>query len=684
MKFLERVIADGKKSQSRIDFSSEALSDLASFYIYSEYKASNVFNYFKNLVDGDDQKLFRLLEKVAFTYKDTGDIQSMRLVFNTLIQLQPYHPKAYDYKYQVVQAYSYAGQTRLFNREFAEWVENYGPDSVWNRKNSSDSHLIKKVNDLLEVSIRNYAFRMHHAFLKTRSKKEKNQSLFGYRLYFRGFKVSSFYAEVRFHYGELLFDIGQFQKAAEQYDFVIKKFPKSKTYETALLNRVLALEKVLPSEKVVRKATAGKKEVRLPENILNFKEAIDGYTQRFPKKKNTSNMLYTLGKILFEYKQYPMAVQYWMKIVSNPSFQKSAVLNQTVHSILDAYNLMQDFEGLREKARAFVQIPSVKNSAGIRDIYKIIREVEFKRAQDLMKDGRIEESALLYEQFYRENSRSKLAVTALYNSALNYKKSKNLSKAIQLYILLSKLPQLSKHPVIQKRVLQVLPDFYQNQGRYFQSAYAFKKYAESYPKDKNIGEYWYNAAIIFDGMNLYDQAVSAYLKYRSRVSSIDRNQVYFLIARIRERQKQINKAIGNYVQYLNAPDKNKITQVMAGFKIAQLSLGLKRKQTAQKWYKRTVSIYRKYKTGASFAAQSQFYFAHLAYKKFQSLRISRRPSEQARSVQRKLNQLETLKQEVKKVIRIQYSPQVVASLTLMALANKNMGTAILTSAIPGV
>ena len=428
--------------------------------------------------------------------------------------------------------------------------------------------------------------------------------------------------------------------------------------------------------------TKGAKKISLPKIIIDFQEAVDDYTLRFPKKKNVSNMLYTLGKVLSEYKHHDKAVQYWMKVVQRHSSRTSPILTQAVHSILDTYNLIKDYAGLEEKALLFINIPAVLKSPVAQEIRSILREVQFKKAQDLAQSGQITASAELYEKFYKSNSRSQLAVPALYNSALNYKKAGNNQKAIELYEKLLRRPQLSKHPKIQKQTMQILPDFYQIQGLYLKSAYAFKNYAQRYSKEKGIGQYWYNAAIIFDGLNFYDSAVSAYLKYKSKTSSVDRNQVYFLIARMRERQGQKSKAIGNYTQYLNTPDKNKRTQVMASFQIARLSQSLNQHQSARKWHQRTIRLYRQNKTGLSFAAQSQFYFSYEKYKRFKSARIPRRTAGLDKAVQNKLNLLEALKNEVKKVIRMNHGPQVIAALTLMALANDNMGKAILKSVVP--
>ena len=99
----------------------------------------------------------------------------MRYIFNLLIELDPYNVQAFDYKYQIVQTYSYAGNRQVFDKEFRLWIQNYGPGSPWMRKNRSHAELIKKSENLMEVTLRNYSFRMHHAFLKTKETANANR-----------------------------------------------------------------------------------------------------------------------------------------------------------------------------------------------------------------------------------------------------------------------------------------------------------------------------------------------------------------------------------------------------------------------------------------------------------------------------------------------------------------------------
>ena len=685
MQFMTRVIRAAQnlhkvKGASGLGFSSEALNDLSSFYIYSKKKASEAYSYFDSLTE-NEQEVLSVLKKVGFAYKDAGENSNMRYIFNLLIELDPYNIQAFDYKYQIVQAYSYTGNRQVFDKEFRSWIQHYGPNSVWMKKNRSHKELIKKSTNLMEVTLRNYAFRMHHAFLKTKKSRDRRQAVLGYQLYLKAFSTSKFDPDIRFHYGEILFDSNKLEKAAEQYTVVVQKYPKNKNHKAAALNRVLALEKILPSEKAVQALQKQNKgPITLPKTVANFETAVKQYAQFYPKEKNISNMFYTTAKLHSEYRHYEKAIQYWKRIVDAPASSKSPHFSRSIHSILDTYNLLKDFDSLKKTARSFLQRPQIAALPVGKEILKILRQALFKEAQDLAESGKSAESAKMYEQFFRKNQGSPLAVSALYNAALNYNKVKNFSKSSRLYQTLMNSSHLPKYPKIQKQVMQDIADIYQKSGQYLKAANAFKAYAQKYPK--NVSAYWYNAAIIFDGLNFYQSAADAYMKYYNQSKGIERNQVYFLIARMSERRKQKTTAIKNYLRYLQSPDRNKLSQTLSAFRLTELHQSLGRPQEAAKWRRTTLRLHRKLKTGSAFAAQSQFWAADQVYKKFIRIRIPSNPQQQAQAVQRKLKLLEQLKNEVKNVIRLNYGPEVVSALTLMGLANHHLGQAILKSALP--
>lgn len=676
MNFMVRVINNSKKS-SRFSFVHEALNDLSSFYVYSKYSPREADSFFKALVPSDKHRL-RIMKKLAYAYKDVGNNKGLRYIFRFLIERDPYNPQAYDYKYQIVQAYAYSENRTIFNKEFREWLQYYGRDSAWSKANKSNSALINKALNLMEVTLRNYTFRMHHSFAKTKSNYAKNQALFGYSFYVRYFSDSKHASDIYFHYGEMLFDLGQFKKAAEQYEVVVNKYPKSDKHEPSALNRVLALEKIIPTEKEVRlivKKNPGKS-IPFPPIVKKFENSIQKYIQYYSKRKKAPNMIYLIANLHSEYRHYDRAVEYWMKIIKNYPSKKDPIFSRSARAVIDTYSLKKDYKSLKKVSKIFLANPIIRSFPLAGEIQKILGKIQFNEAQEIAKKGNLKLSAKIYENFAKESQNSTLVVSALFNASLNYKKLNNISKTIQLHNKLNRLTKGKKYPKIRFQVLKNLPDLYQRTGQYLQAARFFETYALTYPKDKNVPGFWYNSAIIYDGFNFYDKAVSAYLKYYNNSKSLDRHQVYYLIAQMRHREGKLKKAIGNYERYIRSPWKNDITKVKSAFQTARLNKILGFKAEELKWYKKTIQLYKAGGQGSDFAAQAQFELAYQVYKNFKNIRTT------AQTLNRKLKLLETLKNQLKDVIRLNYSPEVVSSLTLMGLAHRHLGHAILHAPLP--
>ena len=175
------------------------------------------------------------------------------------------------------------------------------------------------------------------------------------------------------------------------------------------------------------------------------------YAKFYPKEKNIPNMLYTAAKLHSEYRHYETAIQYWKRIVDKYPSSKNPYFSRSIHSILDTYNLLKDFESLKKIAKSFLQRPQIAGLPVGKEILKILRQALFKEAQDLAESGKSLESAKMYEQFFRKNQGSPLAVSALYNSALNYNKVKKFSKSNKLYQTLMNSAHLSRYPKFKSR-----------------------------------------------------------------------------------------------------------------------------------------------------------------------------------------------------------------------------------------
>ncbi len=668
----------GAESSGRLYFANEALGDMALFYSHSRRKPEMALSYFQKMSESSSKAL-KMLKDLAYIYLDRGDLKGVRMAFKQLIREEPSSPQAYDYQYQIIRAHTYAGSRQVFLKELKHWIVRYGPMSAWSRENQNNPQLVSKAVTLIEETVRNYAFRMHQSYRKTKDKTAKGQALFSYDLYNSHFRKSKLADKMRFFYAELLFDLKQYKRAARQYLFVVENFPKSKHYETASLNSVLTFEKTLPSSKAISKLVGKKTSfTSFPSSVQGFQKVVRSYASRFPKKSNVPAILYKMASLHYEFNHYKQALsQFWDLIQKYPT---SRYTEYSANLILDIYNLKKDFPGLRQAAIRLLKNKVVANSGSAREIRKILSQVSLKAAEDLAKNKEYFKSAVMYKSFADTHPKSPLRGTAYYNSAVNFKKSGDALQTLSLYKRVLQTPSSNKS--IRKTILRDIPSLYQKTGQYMKAADAFSNYARSFPKDRTSVDFWFNSALIYDGFNRYGSAERAYLEYFKRSRRTEKVQALFLLAELNKRRGRANQAVSYYNQYLNRGSSDKKALVSATFKIAEIKKAQRKIAQSKTWYKRTIALYRKNKAGVFYAAQAKFHLVYDTYVEFIKIRIPANPKKQQIVVQKKLNLFNKLKEDLKKVIRFDSGYQVVASLVLIGLASEHIGDSIYNSPLP--
>jgi cellulose synthase operon protein C len=234
---LEKVIRAGRmakgsndSSQSgvgRIRLATEAQKDLVVFYAEAG-TAKDARAYFADIAG--DKHTFGLLEKLAYYYVDTGNREGARYIFRQLIEERPNAPKAYDYQYQIVSMYTSTDKGEVFKAELYNWIQNYSPDSEWAKANAKDKDLVAKAHQLIETTLRNHVLQMHQTAQNSRVPEAQKSAKAGYELYFQTFRQGAHLDEMHFFYGELLFDMGDYELAAQHYAYVAENAPKSPYY----------------------------------------------------------------------------------------------------------------------------------------------------------------------------------------------------------------------------------------------------------------------------------------------------------------------------------------------------------------------------------------------------------------------------------------------------------------------
>lgn len=667
---------------SRIRLANEALRDLVVFYAEAgAYKDAR--SYFEKVAGS--KNAFALTEKLAYYYVDIGKKEAARYVFKELIDEKPNAPKAYDYQYQIVTMYGAAGNNATFREELYAWIQNYGNGSSWSKANSGNKELIQKSRQLIETTLRNFILQQHQTAQNSHAPEAQKLAREGYQLYFDALSDSKRIDEMHFFYGELLFDMKDYEKAAEQYTWVAENAPNSKYFEKATVNAILALEKKLPKPEEIKKIVGETTEpVPFTESIESFETASLRYFKVIKKGEDTVAVKYRMASLYYYFNQFDKAIPLFEAIIRD--YPKSQYAEYSANLLLDTYNLKKDYEGLETAAQNILKVPELRNSKAGEQIKSILQKTNFKKAQELEKGQDFAKSAATYEDFAQKNGATELGISAYYNAGVNYEKAGDLDKAAKMYVVVVH----SKNPAqagLRKNASKFLAAMYEKTGQYAKAAEAFEQYAGDNPKDKEAIDFYFNAAVIFDGLNDYKSALRNYQKFFDTSRKSDRLEALFLMAKVSERRNSISQAISYFKQYLDGNPRNAAGVLEASYQIAVLSEKSNRQKQAEEFYNKTIAIQKSLNKksegqGASFAAEARFKQVYKTYEAMRAIRIGAAGPRQSQSVQEKLNYLNKLKEEMKSVIKYDDGYQIVAALVTMGQAYQHMAASLYNAPVP--
>lgn len=684
--YLEKVIglseenvsggSDDGKQVNRIRLADEAYNDLILFYPdVKSYESAST--YFERM--GGEKRVYSSLEKLGYLYSDRGQREAAKYVFGQLIEMNPDSPKNFDFQYQIVQNYAAGGSRQTFRAELFNWITNYNAESSWSRANPKE---MQKSYDTRESTLRGYILNEHKALQKSRNPTGQKLTKNLYELYVKEFDRSKNAAEMRFFYGELLYDMNEFENASTQYKWVIQNAPTSQYNGPATLNVILATEKSLPSEKELEKIR-GQSLDPFPFNKeeQDFAAAAENYSTKFPKAEKALDIKFKLGRLYYSHNYFDQALGIFKSIVKE--HPRTDFGKYSANLILDIYNLRKDYEGLSKAGQELLATPGLKSSDVNMDIQDVVEKARFKEAQDLEVKKDYIGSAKAFEQFSRTYGGSKLSPIAKYNAGINYERAGDLPKAVTLYT--GFLASTGKDNEKQKKeARRLLGRIYERTGQLKKAAEEFEKFTQDYPGDPLSSDLYFNSAVIWAGFKNYPRAIKNYEMFQKTSKKANKVDALFLIGEIYEKRNSLAMANGYYEQYINAGPRDMRLVITAAYRIAKNAEKAGNRKKSEEWYRKVIGLKKRAggDIGSREAAEAQFKFILPTLQELMAIRIPNDPKGQGPAIQKKLALVNRLNKELEPVIKLDVGEYVVASLTTAGQAYDNISDSIYRVPLP--
>jgi cellulose synthase operon protein C len=675
---------EGIKEVNTLRMREEAIKDYVAFYAQTGKYQEAQSDFYK--ATGSEKKTIELLDALAYRYSYSGNVTASTYLFKKLIAQNPDAEKAAKYQYQIVQDYLNVNNLKLFKGELSLWVERYGKDSDWAKANAAKPEVIKETYNLQETTLRNHTLRLHQTAINVKSDYTRQTAAESYKMYLYYFKDAAKHSEMRFFLAELYFDMKEYEKAGQQYLWIAENDKKSTYFEKAVINNVLSMEKLLPSDANMeqQRQNAKDKLTKIPyePGVKKFEQASLLYLQNFPKGDKAAEIRKRLGAIYYAHNDYDPALGIFRGIIKESGNSKDAPL--AAEYILDIHNNRKDIEAYYKEATELLKNPTIAKSNVGKEIRDNLNKIAFLRADSLSKAGKNLEAAKAFESFSIDHASSSQAFSAVFNAGVNYEKAGNASEAVRMYERVLANPSKSKETETLKQEVRLsMAEMYKKMGHLEKAAQYFDQYAKGATgvKAKNAIN---NSAILWASLGRINQALASYNALDKVSTAKEKIEHFYDKAVMYALQKDTNKAIYNYDQFLQGGWREPVKSLKAMFYIGDTYAKKGQTGQAKAWFEKVIAFNKERggKVGAKYASQAKLWLSKKYIQEMRDVRLGTSEKSIVDGFQRLKNLQKTLQTNLAEVIKYDYGPAIVGALAAEAESYEIISKAFSTSPVP--
>jgi cellulose synthase operon protein C len=556
IKYADEQVKGGNKA--RLSLRKEAQKDYVRAYAnVGEGRAAKA-DFIK--VGGKDNYR-QMLETLGNLYVDQGKHKDVIALFQDLIKDQPDSTRNAVFQGRVVEAASRLGnkkytvtESRQLTKIFLR-IKKLSVETTNKEKKEEVDKDLRAATEVSEGTIRRLATSYHQEAIKT-----KNEDLYGlamelYSDYLSLFPETVYAYDMRFFYAELLYKLEEFERAAEQYTYVVEMRPDPNETDPQKKPRFLlqaAEEAVRSYDNVVQdmdKKTppkvTGVDPVAIPELKTKLIKACELYLKYVPTGPRVVEIRYKMARIYYTYNHFEQAAPAFTEIVRKQPKHEVAVY--AANLVLDIYNGLKDYDTLEKLAREFYDIRDLGDAEFKRGVRRIIEATTFKMIEAQEKNKDYIAAAEAYMAFIKEFPESEYVEQSVYNAAVNYDKGGKLDRAIQTRrFLIEKFP---KSPLV-PTVLYNIAESYERVSDFEKAAAEYELFVSRYSNDKRAQDALFNAGIYRRTLLQYNKANEDFNLYLKTYPNVpEATQVMFTLCEMVEERRDWSRAEACYFDY---------------------------------------------------------------------------------------------------------------------------------------
>ncbi|MDR0303522.1 MAG: tetratricopeptide repeat protein [Chitinispirillales bacterium] len=555
----------------------EALEYLAVSFSDMPTGADAAISYFKKI--GSRSYEDTIIYKVGMKNYDHGQFDQCIVALKRAIEKYPLFIDAPRAQTNVINCLVIRKKNEEANVEREKLVAAYSAGSPWANANANKPIALASAAESIKNALSSIAIYNHALAQESKDpegkKKYYTKAIDYYERVIRGYPDDKWPVyEYRYNVAEAYMSTGQFEKAAESYDFVasadLSKYPvyksdidtlgaeasdveKAKAENTsktspvnisqsdAGFNAIVALDSVRQSE-IKRGNLTPVQAYSLPATT-KFINYIKSYQAKFPKSESASEVLYLAASVHFDGGNYKEAVAACQLLLSAYGKSDTSMFRRSTKLAADSYVKDKLYDlGIANYDTLIARTP--KNSEDYVNYVDLAAAAIFQKADDLRTNKQVVPAVLEFKRIVSKYPTSQVADKGWFEAAVTYEQADSAVSAAEVFkelhvkfpasVLIEmsfvrsaenyvKAKKFADAGATMKLAAEVVkkPEFavgaYSSASEYYKSANElnlagdmFYEIYKKFPTDKQTPQALYNAGLIYEDALNYLKAIEVY------------------------------------------------------------------------------------------------------------------------------------------------------------------------------
>lgn len=706
-----------EQTKANLQLQDEALKDLVRFFADAGMM-NEAYDYFKSL--GRDELIKKTLRRLASQYYENGQFEQSIETYRRLILEDPNEVKNPGYQGEIIKAYKQLGDKPSTLKEIDKLLRDYGKDSAWARANASNPNAVKEAQESVEKALRQIATDYHSEARKLRKSRHPTaDEVYGlgrqaYQAYLTQFPDTKNAYDMRYSFGELLYEIKDYAAAFEQYMAVVKMDPKGQYSKYCAESAIFAAEEQVKIEgginasnvRVNVSESANKDPVPLTDWEQRLVDACKQFADLYPEDKKVIQAIFKSAYLLYTKFQFSKAAEQFNAVINmNPGSSQAMTAAELM---LDTFVVQKNYEELKKNAKFYYDMKGLGTSKFKKETFEVYENASFKVIEvDLEKDKDESKAADRLMAFYEEFPTSKNAALALNNASIYYYNTNRVADAVKVRHILVDDPKFGPKTKYYYSQVAALGFDYEQIAQYDKAAFYYEKVFSLFPgetsrlekagedgKDEAItkatqqaNDALYSAAVFRNALGETDKAIENYNTWMAAFPNDEKMaETQLTVGRVYEEKGDWAKAADVFSAFYTkrkdvGPDLSYFARLHHGQALAQL--GKERDQV--RLYDATVKQWAKDgnpEAATEFVAEMMYKLHQPKLAEYMEVTLSGQGRRLGNNLKKKTQLLQQVQTRFTEVVQTGAGEWGVASLVALGKAYENMADAFRSSERP--